>query len=186
MRTKLKSIVILIIIKLTKKKIKSFPKTYYPIFKQQSISESFNLIKVNKNLKNINIAFNPFNNNNSKNNTNNCDKSNSKSNSINIINSTNNNNLTKVIKEKRLVNLKTSIGNYLNDNACIINEDEKKRNQSLSNKNLIKCNTDHIYYYNNSNVKKKVIIILQIKVAIIVIVAATIILYRSEQIIKMI
>ena len=138
-----------------KKKIKSNPKTYYPIFKQQSISESFNLIKVNKNLKNINIAFNPFNNNNSKNNTNNCDKSNSKSNSINIINSTNNNNnLAKVIKEKRLVKLKNSIGNYLNNNTCIINEDEKKRNQSLSNKNLIKCNTDHIYYYNNSNVKK--------------------------------
>ena len=136
-----------------KKKIKSNPKTYYPIFKQQSISESFNLIKVNKNLKNINIAFNPFNNN-SKNNTNNIDKSNSKSNSINIINSSNNNNPARVRKEKRIVKIKTLIGNYLNDNTCIINEDEKKRNQSLSNKNLIKCNTDHIYYHNNSKVKK--------------------------------
>ena len=127
---------------------KSNPKTYYSIYKQKAIKESSNIIKNRKKTKNCyrknsnNLAFNPFNNTVQKNN--NCEKS-----SINYSNSNNNISLVnsvKITNEKKLVRLKTSSNKSLNFNY---ENDQKKNDQSLSNKNIMKYKGEDINYYNN-------------------------------------
>jgi hypothetical protein len=145
---------------------KSNPKTYYSIYKQKEIKESSNIIKNRKKTKNCyrknsnNLAFNPFNNTLQKNN--NCEKSNinySNSNNINCNSSKNtindNNSISlvnsvKITNEKKLVRLKTSSNKSLNFNY---NNDQKKNDQSLSNKNIMKYKGEEINYYNNILIK---------------------------------
>ena len=141
-------------------KIKSNPKTYYSIYVQKSIVDPSNIIKINKpkncNRKNSNsLAFNPFNKsiNNNNNFIKNSLKSSQNYNNINLsINSNNNNknstskNTVKSINEKRLSKIKTLSDKTLNYFYKKIQQ--KKKDQSLSNKNIIKFKTDEINYYN--------------------------------------
>ena len=145
-------------------KNKSNPKTYYSIYKQKSLNESSNIIKISKKPKNCNrknsnsLAFNPFNKSLNNNHNNNHEK-----NSINYSNSINNNNnnsskntinnislmnSVKTINEKKLVKLKTLSNKSLN--SYYYNNEQKKKDQSLSNKNIIKFKSEEINYYNNT------------------------------------
>ena len=133
-----------------------------PIYRQKSINESTCIIKISKKANNCrrknsnNLAFNPFNKSGNNNN-----KKNKKSisniysnNNINLSISLNNNVISKnsmrPIMEKKLVKLKTLSDktlNYLDD--CVNNQ--KKKEQSLSNKNIIKFKNEEINYYSKNN-----------------------------------
>jgi 5'-AMP-activated protein kinase catalytic alpha subunit len=137
---------------------KSNPKTYYSIYIQKSKIESSNIIKTNKKPKNCfrknsnSLAFNPFNINN--NNSYNKNSINSNiNNNINLSVNSNSNiknipskNTIKSIKEKKLTKIKT-----LSDKTIkhFYKNELEKKDQSLSNKNIIKFKTDEIKYYNN-------------------------------------
>ena len=139
-------------------KNKSNPKTYYSIYIQKSKIESSNIIKTNKKPKNCDrknsnsLAFNPFNINNNHSYNKNSINSNI-NNNINLSVNSNSNiknipskNTIKSIKEKKLTKIKT-----LSDKTIkhFYKNELEKKDQSLSNKNIIKFKTDEIKYYNN-------------------------------------
>ncbi len=148
-------------------KNKSNPKTYYSIYKQESIKDSSNIIKISKKPKNCNrknsnnLAFNPFNRSLKKNNNNekssinysnsNNINTNSSKNTINNINNISLMNSVKIINEKKLVKLKTLSNKSLN--SYYYNNEQKKNDQTLSNKNIKKSKCEEINYYNNSFMK---------------------------------
>ena len=166
----------------TKKKTKkedkniSNKKTFYPITKQKTIIQVSNIRKNDKKQKNYNIkkstnsAINPFNLS-INNNINEVDKNTMKSfsNIYSIFNNNINNNLSisinstsipsnisaKPIFENKLIKFKGLSNKSLNSFYKYKNE-KKKKEQSLSNKNIKKIKSQEKNIYNNNTLKRNI------------------------------
>ena len=166
----------------TKKKTKkedkniSNKKTYYPIGKQKTTIQSSNIIKNDKKQKNCNLkkstnlAINPFNLS-INNNIYEVDKNTVKSfsNIYSIFNNNNNNNLSKSINsttipsnisskpifENKIIKFKDLNNKSLNSFYKYKNE-QKRKEQSLSIKNIKKIKSQEKNIYNNNTLKRNI------------------------------
>ena len=147
----------------------SNPKTYYPINKQKTIIQSSNIIiNDKKQKKSTKLAINPFNLS-LNNNNNEVDKNNlnSFSNIYSIFNNNNNlsisinstiitsNNAAKPIFENKLIKLKGLSNKSLNSFYKYKN-DQNRKEQSLSNKNIKKMKSQEKNIYNNNTLKRNI------------------------------
>ena len=152
------------------------PKTYYPVSNKKTIILTSNIIKKDKKQKNLNIkrstnlAINPFNLS-INNKFNEVEKNTMKSfsNIYSIFNNNNTNNLSisinsttipsnnyaKPIFENKIIKLKGLSNKSLNSFYKYKNE-QKRKEQSLSNKNIKKMKSQEKNIYNNNTLKRNI------------------------------